>query len=401
MSEGPVFRFRGGEDWRAPWDDYRRLRDESPVHFVPAAGANTDFWVLSRFAHVFGAVRDTETFSSAEGLTPNADAMAMFEEGQQPIVMMDPPDHTAMRRLVSRQLTPRRVASIEDAVRGFVDERLDRVADAGGETVDIIETLFKPLPSFVVAHYLGVPNESRVSFDEWTNAIVAANAEGSFEGAMDATLALLGFAAELMERRKVDPGEDLVTDLVAVGDDVVSAGWVVGFVFTMVTGGNDTMTGLLGGAAELLTERRDQRELLLDDLGLLPNAVEELLRLTAPVQNLARTATCDVEIAGTVVAEGDKVMLLYGSANRDEREFGPTAGELDIGRDIDKSLSLGYGAHHCLGASAARLQARVALQRLLERFPDFAVDAAVGRFAPGGYVRRFESLPFSACATMG
>ena len=401
MSERPVFRLRGGEDWRAPWDDYRRLRDESPVHFVPAAGDNTDFWVLSRFAHVFGAVRDTETFSSAEGLTPNADAMAMFEEGQQPIVMMDPPDHTAMRRLVSRQMPPRRVASIEDAVRGFVDERLDRVADVGGEAVDIIETLFKPLPSFVVAHYLGVPNETRVSFDEWTNAIVAANAEGSFEGAMDATLALLGFAAELMERRKVDPGEDLVTDLVAVGDDVVSAGWVVGFVFTMVTGGNDTMTGLLGGAVELLTERRDQRELLLDDLGLLPNAIEELLRLTAPVQNLARTATCDVEIADTVVAEGDKVMLLYGSANRDEREFGSTAGELDIGRDIDRSLSLGYGAHHCLGASAARLQARVALQRLLERFPDFEVDAAMGRFAPGGYVRRFESLPFSACATMG
>ena len=174
MSERPVFRLRGGEDWRAPWDDYRRLRDESPVHFVPAAGDNTDFWVLSRFAHVFGAVRDTETFSSAEGLTPNADAMAMFEEGQQPIVMMDPPDHTAMRRLVSRQMTPRRVASIEDAVRGFVDERLDRVADVGGEAVDIIETLFKPLPSFVVAHYLGVPNETRASFDEWTNAIVAA-----------------------------------------------------------------------------------------------------------------------------------------------------------------------------------------------------------------------------------
>ena len=131
------------------------------------------------------------------------------------------------------------------------------------------------------------------------------------------------------------------------------------------------------------------------------NFARNLLRLTAPVQNLARTATCDVEIADTVVAEGDKVMLLYGSANRDEREFGSTAGELDIGRDIDKSLSLGYGAHHCLGASAARLQARVALQRLLERFPDFEVDAAMGRFAPGGYVRRFESLPFSACATMG
>ena len=116
-----TFALRGGEAWRSPWADYRRLRDESPVHFVPAAGDNTDFHVLSRFADVFGAVRDTETFSSAQGLTPNADAMTMFDAGQEPIVMMDPPNHTAMRRLVGKQMTPRRVSQIEDAVRVFVD----------------------------------------------------------------------------------------------------------------------------------------------------------------------------------------------------------------------------------------------------------------------------------------
>ncbi|MEM9466725.1 MAG: cytochrome P450 [Actinomycetota bacterium] len=388
-----AFRLRGGDAWRDPWDDYRRLRDASPVHFVPAAGDNTDFHVLSRFADVFAAVRDTETFSSAQGLTPNADAMAMFEEGQQPIVMMDPPDHTAMRRLVGKQMTPRRVHLIEDAVRAFVDDRLDRIADAGDGPVDIVERLFKPLPSFVVAHYLGVPVETRGRFDEWTNAIVAANAEGSFESAMDATMALLGFAGELMEIKKTEPGEDLITDLVEVGEDVVSAGWIVGFVFTMVTGGNDTMTGMLGGSAELLTERRDQRQLLIEQPELLTGAVEELLRLTSPVQNLARTTTRDIEIEDVTIRAGEKVLLLYGSANRDEREFGDDAGELDVQRDIDKMLSLGYGAHHCLGAAAARLQARVAIGRLLERFPDFAVDAAAGRFAPGPFVRRYESLP--------
>ncbi len=390
-----MFELRGGESWRDPWGDYRRLRDESPVHFVPATGDTTDFWVVSRFADVFTAVRDTATFSSAQGLTPNADAMAMFEDGQQPIVMMDPPDHTAMRRLVSTQMTPRRVMAIEDGVRAFVDTQLDRVVDAGGE-VDIVEALFKPLPSFVVAHYLGVPVEMRTEFDGWTNAIVAANAAGSFESAMDATMELLAFAGELMERRRAEPGEDLVTDLVAAGDEVVSPGWVVGFVFTMVTGGNDTMTGLLGGAAELLTDRRDQRAVLAADPERLPNAVEELLRLTSPVQNLARTTTRAVDIAGTTIPAGEKVLLLYGSANRDERAFGPTAGELDVARDIDKILSLGYGAHHCLGAAAARLQGRVAIGRLLERFPDFEVDAAAGRFALGGFVRRYESLPFTA-----
>ena len=390
-----TFALRGGEAWRSPWADYRRLRDESPVHFVPAAGANTDFHVLSRFADVFRAVRDTETFSSAQGLTPNADAMTMFDAGQEPIVMMDPPDHTAMRRLVGKQMTPRRVSQIEGAVGAFVDTCLDRVAGAGGSPVDIVEALFKPLPSFIVAHYLGVPAETRANFDEWTNAIVAANAEGSFESAMDATMALLGFAGELIERKKVEPGEDLVTDLVEVGEDVVSAGWIVGFVFTMVTGGNDTMTGMLGGSAELLTDHRDQRRLLLDHPELLTGAVEELLRLTSPVQNLARTTTRDVEIRDVTIPAGEKVLLLYGSANRDERAFGDDADELDVRRDIDKMLSLGYGAHHCLGASAARLQARVALGRLLERFPDFEVDAAAGRFAPGGFVRRYESLPFT------
>lgn len=390
------FSLRGGEAWRSPWDDYRTLRDDAPVHFVPAEGDNVDFWVLSRFADVFTAVRDTSTYSSAQGLTPNADAMSMFEEGQQPIVMMDPPDHTSMRRLVGKQMTPRRVMHIEDAVRDFVDDRLDRVVDAGGQPIDIVETLFKPLPSFVVAHYLGVPVGDRENFDRWTNAIVAANAAGAIETAMDAALELFTYASELMEMKKVEPGEDLVTDLVEVGEDVVSAGWAVGFVFTMVTGGNDTMTGMLGGSAELLTDHRDQRQRLLDDPSLIENAVEELLRLTSPVQNLARTTTTAVEFHGQTIPAGDKVLLLYGSANRDEREFGADAGNFDVGRNIDKMLSLGYGAHHCLGASAARLQGRVALSRLLERFPTFEVDSAAGRFAPGGFVRRYESLPFTA-----
>ena len=389
------FFLRSGETWRSPWDDYRSLRDDSPVHFVPADGDNSDFWVLSRFADVFAAVRDTTRFSSAEGLTPNADAMSMFEAGQQPIVMMDPPDHTAMRRLVARQMTPRRVGRIEQAVREFVDDRLDHVADAGGQSIDIVDALFKPLPSFVVARYLGVQPRDRGRFDAWTNAIVSANAAGAIETAMDAALELFAYATELMEAKKVEPGEDLVTDLVEVGDDVVSPGWVVGFVFTMVTGGNDTMTGMLGGSAELLTDHRDERQRLLNDRSLIKNAVEEFLRLTSPVQNLARTTTTDVELHGQQIKAGEKVLLLYGSANRDEREFGASSGDLDVGRDIDKTVSLGYGAHHCLGASAARLQGCVALSRLLERFPAFEVDSAGGRFAPGGFVRRYESLPFT------
>ncbi|MGI9600426.1 MAG: cytochrome P450 [Acidimicrobiales bacterium] len=384
------FVLRGGDSWRDPFGSYARLRNEAPVHRVVRA-EHDDFWVLSRFADVFDAVRDTDTYSSAQGLTPDADAMAMFEDEAAPIVMMDPPDHTTMRRLVSRPMTPRRVALFEDDVRAFVDDRLDRVAESGGG--DIVDLLFKPLPSFVVAHYLGVPTEDRVRFDQWTNAIVAANASGDFGDAMDAAMELFGYANELIERRKVEPGDDLVSDLVAVGEDVASPMWIVGFVFTMVTGGNDTTTGLLGGAAELLTDNRDQRQILIDDPTITRPAVDEFLRLTSPVQNLARTTTRPVVVDDVEIPAGVKVLLLYAAANRDEREFGPDAEALDVERNIARMLSLGYGPHHCLGAAAARMQAGVALEQLLARFPDFEVDAMAGQFAPGSFVRRYQSLP--------
>lgn len=386
-----LFHLRSGDTWRAPWDDYRHLRDESPVHCVthPAHG---DFFVLSRFDDVFHTARDTATFSSAKGLTPDPDAASMFSDDARPIVMMDPPDHTDMRRLVSKPMTPRRVSAIEDSVREFVDTRLDRVADAG--QCDIVEELFKPLPSFVVAHYLGVPVEDRERFDRWTNAIVSATASDSIESAMDAFMELFAYGDELIERRKADPGDDLVSGLVEVGPEVATPGWIIGFVFTMVTGGNDTTTGLLSGAAELLTRHRDQRATLLADPSLVRPSVDEFLRLTSPVQNLARTTTRDVTMHDTEIPADTKVMLLYGSANRDEREYGDTAEELDVTRNPERILSLGYGAHHCLGAAAARLQAGVALERLLARFPDFTVDYEAGRFAPGSFVRRYESLPF-------
>ena len=333
---------------------------------------------------------DAETFSSARSTV-----LELMDKplDPAPMIFKDPPEHTAMRRLVSKPMTPRRVAPVEDEIQAFVDERLDQIADAG--EVDIIETLFKPLPSFAVAHYLGVPAEDRARFDGWTNAIVAANASSDFSTAVDAAMELFGYAGELIERRTTEPGDDLVSGLVQAGEDTASAAWIVGFVFTMVTGGNDTTTGLLGGAAELLTVNPDQRRILLDDPSLIRPAVDEFLRLTSPVQNLARTTTRPVEIHGREIPADVKVMLLYGAANRDEREFGSDANKLDVRRKIDKILSLGYGAHHCLGASVARLQTAIALERMLERFPEFVVDAEVGRFAPGSYVRRYESLPFS------
>jgi len=389
----PAWIPRGGELWRNPFEDYRALRDDDPVHHSTADGG--DFWVLSRFQDVFDAARDTETFSSAHGLThrPGDDPEALGLAAP-PIVMLDPPEHTEFRRLVTRAFRPRVVADLEPEIRSFVVETVERVREAG--EADIIAELFKPLPSLVVAHFLGVPPDDRHLFDGWTEKIVAANARGNALDAADACTELFGYFGSLIERRRVEPGDDTVSDLVHAGlDDDTEIMRILGFAFTMVTGGNDTTTGLLGGAAELLTDQPDQRRILLDDPALLPGAIEELLRLTSPVQNLARTTTRPVSLHNVDVPEGRKVMLLYGAANRDDREFGPDAELFRAGREIAKHVAFSYGPHHCLGAPAARLAARVALEELLERCPDFTVDAHAGRFAPGEFVRRYESLPFS------
>ena len=161
----------------------------------------------------------------------------------------------------------------------------------------------------------------------------------------------------------------------------------------MVTGGNDTITGMLGGSMPLLHERPDQRRLLVDNPGLIPDAVDELLRLTSPVQGLARTITRDVTIGDTTIPAGRRVLLLYGSANRDERQYGPDAGELDVTRCPRNILTFSHGAHHCLGAAAARMQSRVALTELLARCPDFEVDESAIVWAGGSYVRRPLSVP--------
>ena len=367
---------------------YRELRDDDPVHHV----ADGDYWVLSRFDDVFTAARDTETFSSAKGLTFSyGDMEAAGLDDVRPIVFLDPPEHTGFRRVVGRGFTPRQVSELEPEVRAFVAERLERLAGSGG---DVVETLFKQLPSMVVAHYLGVPDADRGQFDGWTESIVAASSAGSPMSASDAVVDLFGYFSELIDRRAREPGTDVVSELVAAGGDKVTQLQVLGFAFTMVAGGNDTTTGLLGGSAELLTEHPEQRKLLAEDPALLGPAVEELLRMTSPVQGLARTATRNVEIGGKEIPEGRKVMLLYASANRDPRRFGADAEELDVGRDPHPVLTFGYGAHHCLGAAAARLQARVTLEALLARFPRFAVDAAGGEFAPGNFVRRYRKLPF-------
>ncbi|WNG91694.1 cytochrome P450 [Mycobacterium sp. ITM-2016-00318] len=397
------FELATADTWANPWPMYQALRDKDPVHHVvPESRPDHDYWVLSRHADVWNAARDNATFSSAKGLTVNYGELEMIGLADNPpFVMQDPPTHTEFRKLVARGFTPRQVEAVEPAVRQFVIDRIERLRAAGGG--DIVAELFKPLPSMVVAHYLGVPEEDRAQFDGWTDAIVAAQTqEGGIvaagESAGEAVASMMAYFTGLIERRRHQPEDDTVSHLVAagIGADGDMAGMlsILAFTFTMVTGGNDTTTGMLGGAVQLLHQRPDQRKLLINHPELITDAVDELLRLTSPVQGLARTTTQDVRVGNTTIPAGRKVLLLYGSANRDEREYGADAGELEVRRRPRNIMTFSHGAHFCLGAAAARMQSRIALTELLARCPHFEVDLSAVEWAGGSYVRRPLSVPF-------
>lgn len=406
LSHSPArFQPADADTWPNPWPMYAALRDHDPVHHVvPEENPEQDYYVLSRHADIWAAARDHGTFSSAQGLTVTYGELDMIGLADNPpFVMQDPPVHTEFRKLVSRGFTPRQVEAVEPKVREFVIERLEGLRSNGGG--DIAAELFKPLPSMVVAHYLGVPEADRDQFDGWTDAIVAANSSaGGITAAMGtagaAVASMMGYFSELIERRRQEPGDDTISHLVAAGvgadGDIAGVLSILAFTFTMVTGGNDTTTGMLGGAVQLLQQRPDQRQLLIDDPELIPESIDEFLRLTSPVQGLARTTTRDVTIGDTTIPAGRKTLLLYGSGNRDEREFGDNAAELDVRRAPRNILTFSHGAHFCLGAAAARMQSRVALTELLSRYPNFEVDLDSVVWAGGSYVRRPLSVPFRA-----
>jgi cytochrome P450 len=385
--EGAVhYRAFGRETWPDPYPLYERLRAEDPVHRSPSG-----FWVLSRFEDVWRAAGDTATFSSAQGLTFENDVETL---GLAPtIVMMDPPDHTRYRRLVSRGFTPRHVHELEPELRLFVRERIEEMVAKGSG--DFVASLARPVPSWVVAHYLGVPVEDRHRFDEWTQGIV--QGADLLAGARDALRSLYSYFTELIERRRREPGDDLVSLLIKADDEGAGIGieGILGYGFVMIAGGNDTATGLLGGLAELLTDHPAERQRLADAPDHIPGAIEEALRLTTPVQGLCRVTTRAVEIEGRELGVGERVLLCYGSANRDQGEFGPTADEFIPDRNPRRILTFSSGNHFCLGAAAARLQGRVVLEELLSACPDLSVDPARGRFADGAFTRRYEELPFT------
>ncbi len=375
-----------------PYPGYRHLRDDDPVHHHD----DPPFWALSRFADIWDAVREPSVFSSAQGLTFYPDEIAQL--GLAPtIVMLDPPRHGELRRLIARGFTSRRVVELEPMIREFVRERLGVLREKGSDA-DVHVDFASPIPTFVLAHLLGVPATDRTLFDPWVAALTHVQSSGfSLEsvGATDAVAEMFGYFNELIVARRAKPGDDLISALIAAEvDGETLTDWdILGFCFVMVAGGNDTTGALISHAVMLLDAYPDQRARIAAEPNLIPNALLEFLRLEGSVQGLARTTLAPVRINGVEIPEGEKVMMLYGSANRDEREFGPTADQLDITRNIPRHLAFSSGPHFCVGSHLARLQARVALEELYAAQPEIGVDLSRAQRLQSPFTRGWTQLP--------
>lgn len=378
-----------------PYPGYRLLRDTDPVHRHERPG----FWALSRFEDVWEAVRRPEVFSSAQGLTFHPDEIGRLDLAPT-IVMLDPPRQSQLRRLISHGFTPRRVADLEGMVREFVRNRIVMMEAKAREEVpvDLHRDFSAPVPTFTLAHLLGVPESDRARFGPWVRALTALQDSGfdpSGLTASDAVAEMFDYFSDVIAARRAEPTDDMISALVAAEvDGERLTDWdILGFCFVMVAGGNDTTANLISHGVMLLDGAHRQRELLASRKELVPGALMEFLRLEGSVQGLARTTTRAVTVAGVEIPAGEKVMLLYASANRDEREFGATADRLDVTREIPRHLGFGSGPHFCIGSHLAKLQARVALEELLARQPQLGVDVSAGVRVRSPFTRGWQSLP--------
>jgi len=382
-----------------PYPAYAWLRENDPVHRHPAGPSSPEFWAMSRFEDVWDAVRAPGDFSSAQGLTFYRGEIEKL--GLAPtIVMLDPPRQTQLRSLIGRGFTPRRVADLEQTIRDFVLGRLEviRAKTSAGEAVDLHRDFSTTIPTFVLAELLGVPESERERFDPWVRALTAAQNDGldaTTEATGAAVVEMFTFFAEVVAQRRAEPSEDLIGQLVAAeldGDRLTD--WdILGFLFVLVAGGNDTTGALISHTVALLHEHPDQRKLVLDDPSLIPAAIVEALRLESSVQGLARTATRDITIRDATIPAGHKVMMLYGSANRDEAEFGATAAAFDVRREAPRHLAFSSGPHFCIGNHLARLQATVAVTELLGAQPEVGVDLDRATRVLSSFTRGFDRLP--------
>jgi cytochrome P450 len=373
-----------------PHPVWRRMRDEAPLYRNDAY----EFWAVSRYADVASALGDWRTYSSARGtLLEFIRNDVQFPPGM--MIFEDPPLHDAHRALMARLFTPRRIAQIEPQVRAYCTRSLDPLV--GGGRIDFIAHLGSQMPMRVIGMLLGIPEADQ---EELRDAVDAAlSLEGGDSAAEEGPVDQSARFAKYIEWRRRNPSDDLMTELLNARlvdeqgqERTLRDDELLGYIALLAAAGNETTTRLIGWTAYLLDRFPEQRRLVAADRSLVPNAIEEILRYEAPSPVQARYVTRDVELHGTRVPVGSSLLLLNGSANRDEREF-EDADRLDVRRRDVHHLSFGYGVHFCLGASLARLEGCVALEEILARWTEWEIDHERAEMARTSTVRGWKTLP--------
>lgn len=377
---------------KRPYEAWRRLRDEAPVYWNERYG----FWALSRFDDVLAASIDHGTFSSAYGIT-------LDNIGQKPehpmMIMMDPPDHDVLRKVVSALFTPRAMLRLEERVRELCVEYLDPFVGSGG--FDYVRDFGMRLPVMVISSLLGFPEEDHDQLREWSDALLhrEEGREGPTDEGMEAQKQAWKYYWDAIQARRKSPQDDMVSRILATQYDApdgtrrtLTDYEAMAMISLISAAGNETVARHLGWAAVVYADFPGERRKVVQNPALVPNAVEELLRFEAPSPTQGRYVMRDVEMHGTVVPAGSKMALLTGSAGRDERHY-PDPDRFDVERKLDRHVTLGYGAHYCLGAALARLEGRVALEETLKRFPEWDVERDQVRLVETNTVRGPSSCP--------
>jgi cytochrome P450 len=374
-----------------PYPAYARLREEAPAYY----NERYDFWALSRHADVEKALVNWQVFSSTR-----SDILDVIKAGVKlppgVILFEDPPTHTMHRGLMARVFTPRRMAALEDQVRAYCARSLDPLV--GSDGFDIIDELASVMPMRVIGMLLGIPEQDQVAVRDKTDANLRTR-PGEPMQVKQENVASGDLFADYIEWRAAHPSDDLMTQLLNaefVDEDgetrTLTRDEVLTYTAVIAGAGNETTGRLIGWLAKLLAEHPDQRREVVEDRSLIPNVIDEALRFEPTGHAIARYVTQDVDYHGTTIPAGSPILLLMAAANRDPRRYADPD-VFDIHREDIQHLTFGFGLHFCLGASLARLEGRVALDEILNRFPEWEVDYDGMALAPTSTVRGWERMP--------
>ena len=368
-----------------PDPEMAELRRHCPVSWQKGG----EFWAVTSLRDIQTVGKDPANFCSGQGVLMSDRGREIAAEDS--VLYLDPPRHEQYRKLVNRAFTPRRVATLEPRVRELTVDLLDQIDPT--HPVDLVDALCAPLPLLVIAELLGLPAEDRDSFRRWSDAIMEAATNLTEENALLA-LELIGYFDGQLDARAEAPTDDLLSALLVAEVDGtrLTRAEVQGFCMTLMVAGNETTRSLMSGGLVTLADYPEQRRRLEQEPDLLAPAIEEMLRWVTPIMAMARTTTGEVVLRDTELGGGEYVVLAYGAANRDEEVFGETADRFDITRSPNPHVSFGFGEHFCIGASLARLEARVLLEEVLARWPNYAVAGDIDR-APSTLFRQITHVP--------